>query len=163
LPSDFLEEYGMWKCKKCGERIEDSFVICWNCGTSRDGLEGHSFQKPDGAETEQAEGIMAAHPPAPSSASPYRTRQRQAQSACPKCGSRQVIPTVRVLDRDGEYTDKSLSVRLDRNPEAWIFKGSEVVELTARVCGRCGYAELYATSCAALWSAYEEQVKGLSG
>jgi hypothetical protein len=64
-----------------------------------------------------------------------------------------------VLDRDGEYRDKSLSVRLDRNPAAWIFKGSEVVELKATVCGRCGYTELYATNPAALWSAYEEQAQ----
>jgi hypothetical protein len=66
---------------------------------------------------------------------------------------------VRILDRDGQYSDKSLAVRLDRNPEAWIFKGSEVVELRASVCGRCGYAELYATNPMAIWSAYEEQAE----
>jgi hypothetical protein len=65
---------------------------------------------------------------------------------------------VHVLNQNGQYPN-SLSVRLDRNPDAWIFKGSEVVELRARVCGRCGYAELYATNAAALWSAYEEQVR----
>ena len=27
----------MWKCKKCGEEIEDSFDTCWNCGTSSEG------------------------------------------------------------------------------------------------------------------------------
>jgi len=35
----------------------------------------------------------------------------------------------------------------------------EVVELRASVCGRCGYAELYATNPMALWSAYEEQAE----
>jgi hypothetical protein len=64
---------------------------------------------------------------------------------------------VRVLDRDGDSPTKELSVRLDRNPSAWIFKGSEVVELTAKVCGRCGYTELYAADPAALWCAYQEQ------
>jgi len=27
----------MWKCKKCGEQIEDTFDACWNCGTGIDG------------------------------------------------------------------------------------------------------------------------------
>lgn len=27
----------MWKCKKCGERIEDNFEACWKCGTGKDG------------------------------------------------------------------------------------------------------------------------------
>lgn len=27
----------MWKCKVCGEKIEDDFDICWNCGTGKDG------------------------------------------------------------------------------------------------------------------------------
>jgi hypothetical protein len=26
----------MWKCKKCGEKIEDSFDKCWQCGTADD-------------------------------------------------------------------------------------------------------------------------------
>ena len=33
----------MWECKKCRERVEDSFEVCWNCGTSRDGVEDPSF------------------------------------------------------------------------------------------------------------------------
>ena len=35
----------MWECNKCHERIEDSFDACWNCGTSRDGVEDPSFRK----------------------------------------------------------------------------------------------------------------------
>ena len=27
----------MWKCKKCSEKIEDEFDICWNCGADKDG------------------------------------------------------------------------------------------------------------------------------
>ncbi|MDR3457114.1 MAG: hypothetical protein P4N60_06680 [Verrucomicrobiae bacterium] len=27
----------MWKCKKCGEQLEDSFDRCWQCGTSAGG------------------------------------------------------------------------------------------------------------------------------
>jgi Zn finger protein HypA/HybF involved in hydrogenase expression len=42
----------MWQCLKCGERHEDSFDLCWNCGTSSDGIEDASFRKADEAETE---------------------------------------------------------------------------------------------------------------
>jgi hypothetical protein len=79
------------------------------------------------------------------------------RASCPKCGSHKVIP--RVLDRDGEAFDKSLSVRIDRNPQALLFKGSEVVELRAWICGLCGFAELYVTQPALLWSAFQEQTK----
>ena len=27
----------MWKCKKCGEQIEDNFEACWQCGTEKAG------------------------------------------------------------------------------------------------------------------------------
>lgn len=28
----------MWKCKNCGEEIEDNFEICWNCSSNKDGI-----------------------------------------------------------------------------------------------------------------------------
>ena len=27
----------MWKCPQCHESLRDSFEVCWNCGTSKDG------------------------------------------------------------------------------------------------------------------------------
>lgn len=27
-----------WKCKGCGETIEETFETCWNCGTDQDGV-----------------------------------------------------------------------------------------------------------------------------
>lgn len=27
----------MWKCKKCGENVEDQFDVCWNCGSDKMG------------------------------------------------------------------------------------------------------------------------------
>lgn len=35
----------MWYCGKCRESVEDSFDVCWNCGTSKDGVEDLAFQK----------------------------------------------------------------------------------------------------------------------
>ena len=37
----------MWKCPKCQEKIEDTFTVCWNCGTSQDGTEDPNFQPTD--------------------------------------------------------------------------------------------------------------------
>lgn len=33
----------MWKCAKCGESIDDSFDVCWACGTGSDGVETPGF------------------------------------------------------------------------------------------------------------------------
>lgn len=33
----------MWRCGKCGETVESSFDVCWNCGTSKDGVEDPAF------------------------------------------------------------------------------------------------------------------------
>ena len=30
----------MWTCQKCGEEVEGSFELCWNCRTTRDGRVG---------------------------------------------------------------------------------------------------------------------------
>ncbi len=27
----------MWTCSKCGESVEDTFDVCWKCGTAWDG------------------------------------------------------------------------------------------------------------------------------
>jgi hypothetical protein len=42
----------MRQCVKCVERHEDSFDLCWNCGTSSHGIEDPSFRKEDEADTE---------------------------------------------------------------------------------------------------------------
>jgi hypothetical protein len=34
----------VWACKKCRESVEDTFEVCWNCGTSKDGVEDPSFR-----------------------------------------------------------------------------------------------------------------------
>lgn len=38
----------MWECKKCRESLEDTFDVCWKCGTSMEGIEDPSFRpEPD--------------------------------------------------------------------------------------------------------------------
>ena len=44
------------------------------------------------------------------------------QGKCPKCGSGRIMHNIRVVDRDGEYADGNLTVRVERKPDAIIFK-----------------------------------------
>ena len=37
----------MWHCPKCDEKVEESFEVCWSCGTTRDGLEDPTFLTAD--------------------------------------------------------------------------------------------------------------------
>jgi hypothetical protein len=34
-PSSETDAMKGWKCKSCGEAIEEQFTECWNCGKSR--------------------------------------------------------------------------------------------------------------------------------
>ena len=34
----------MWNCPKCGESSDDTFAVCWHCGTDRDGNEDPGFR-----------------------------------------------------------------------------------------------------------------------
>jgi hypothetical protein len=54
----------MWTCPKCREEVEDSFDVCWSCGTTIDGVEDPSFAAadesgpiPDGIGDEELEAI----------------------------------------------------------------------------------------------------------
>jgi predicted nucleic-acid-binding Zn-ribbon protein len=73
---------------------------------------------------------------------------------CIRCGSDDVIPRVRVVDRGDSDTRRDLQVEVQRRPNAVIFKRAERSNLWAQVCGACGYTELYADAPRALHAAY---------
>ena len=52
----------MWKCTKCGELVEDDFEVCWNCGTSSEGVEDPEFRRADQIPVEE----MGSDRPSPS-------------------------------------------------------------------------------------------------
>ncbi len=39
----------MWTCPKCGTKIDPSFEVCWQCGTTPDGVEDPTFVRSDEA------------------------------------------------------------------------------------------------------------------
>ena len=61
---------------------------------------------------------------------------------CPNCGSSEVIPSVRVIDRSDSGV-QALSILIAEKPQAAVFRGWRKFALSARVCGACGYTELY--------------------
>ncbi|HEX5215394.1 MAG TPA: hypothetical protein VFV98_08005 [Vicinamibacterales bacterium] len=64
--------------------------------------------------------------------------------ACPKCQSNEVVDDVRVVDRGDHHSKNDLSVTVYQKPGNLVFKGTVYSNVTARVCGNCGYIELFA-------------------
>ena len=85
------------------------------------------------------------------------------QSAtCVKCGSTDIVLNARVMDRT-QYGEYDLRVRVDADPNALLFTGTERCPLEARVCGQCGYTEFYATDPATLFAAWRRSQESLKG
>jgi hypothetical protein len=40
----------MWQCPKCQSTVDDSFEVCWSCGTTPGGIEDPNFVIADDAE-----------------------------------------------------------------------------------------------------------------
>ena len=39
----------MWDCPKCQAKVDPAFDVCWQCGTSREGVEDPAFVSADNA------------------------------------------------------------------------------------------------------------------
>lgn len=76
---------------------------------------------------------------------------------CLKCGADAMIPGVRVIERT-DSDRQPTEVGLFANPDAILFKGEVRVETVARVCGDCGFVEVYAIDPAALWDAHIDRL-----
>lgn len=81
----------------------------------------------------------------------------ETEKACARCGSSKVVPRAAVLDRGDAAMDAG-NVRLGiaRKPSAVLFKGMERVDVYARVCGDCGYVELFVDEAQKIYRAYED-------
>jgi hypothetical protein len=73
---------------------------------------------------------------------------------CARCGADEVMPRVRVAERGADDMRHDLQVEIQRRPKAMFFKRPERANLTARVCGACGYTELYVEAPDALYAAF---------
>jgi hypothetical protein len=43
----------MWQCVKCREKLDDTFDVCWSCGTSREGVKDPDFRRADDVPAEE--------------------------------------------------------------------------------------------------------------
>ena len=130
----------MWVCKKCRESVEDTFDVCWKCGTSMDGVEDLSFQ-PE-ADSRMAAGATRVGP------------EKMLDEPCSKCGSPRVIRNARLHDQ-GEHSDGVAKMVVFGKPSALIFKGREYSELVGDICCDCGKVELKCRgNLNNLWRAY---------
>jgi predicted nucleic-acid-binding Zn-ribbon protein len=68
---------------------------------------------------------------------------------CARCGSEKIIPSAYVTG----YDDNGFSLAFDEDPKNFVRK-TAVSDVTARVCGECGYAEFYAADPGKLYDAY---------
>jgi predicted nucleic-acid-binding Zn-ribbon protein len=78
-------------------------------------------------------------------------------NSCSKCKSTRIIPQARIIDRVEASTDSGASdlvIVLYDDPDALIFKGKHYGVLSARICGDCGYTELFVSNPKELLSAY---------
>src|SRR5918993_2719812 len=73
---------------------------------------------------------------------------------CRRCGSDEVMPRVRVVERAEDGVRHDLQAEVQRRPNALLFKRPERANLTAQVCSACGYTELYVEAPGVLYRAY---------
>jgi hypothetical protein len=76
--------------------------------------------------------------------------------ACSKCGSKKIIPNVSVIDYRNQMTPGELTVVVQEDPDAMIFKGTRTGRLRAWVCGECGYVDMFVGNPDELYSAYQK-------
>jgi hypothetical protein len=116
-----------WTCPQCKEHVPVSLEVCWNCGTTAEGIIDPGFVREQPADREEP--------------NPLREVDRPSGFRCSKCGSTKLIPNVKILDQ-GEGSDGKLQVEVHGHPEALLFKDRRYGILTADICGDCGDVQL---------------------
>lgn len=139
-----------WTCSQCGQSVPGGFEVCWNCGTSQDGVADPDFSK---EQTNDDDGFGAWQPPEHSVAA------KQTAYRCLKCGSSKIIPNTKILDQ-GHYSDGKLQVVVDGDPDALFFKDRLHDRLLANICGDCGHVELKVEHAEELYEHYLQSKHG---
>jgi hypothetical protein len=127
--SDAEPTTSRWVCSKCQTRVEPGFDVCWNCGTSIEGVEDPTFVVADEAEPEDEAAVGSI-------------------LTCPKCAGNMhegFLP---------DYHGSGLSTRIET--AAWVpgvpessmwtgtWVGRERHRLRAFRCEDCAFVEFYA-------------------
>jgi hypothetical protein len=52
----------MWRCPKCNENVENNLDVCWQCGTTRAGVEDETFRKESEIPLQDLDTVPALNP-----------------------------------------------------------------------------------------------------
>jgi hypothetical protein len=137
-----------WKCLQCKQDVPGGFEVCWNCGTSEDGVADPHFSK-DAESEENAESHAAWQTPELAAEPTDDSSGR----VCVRCGSAKMIPDARMLN-EGVNGEPQLVV--DANPDALLFKDRLYGRILADICGNCGHVELRAADPERLYEHYRQ-------
>ncbi|MBQ4818747.1 hypothetical protein [Aquimarina sp. MMG016] len=78
---------------------------------------------------------------------------------CTNCGSDKIIEGLNIVDNAADYMKQNLSIETIKNPNAFLFKGSNKYELKAKVCGSCGKVEMTIDNPEELWNDHKRNKK----
>ena len=73
---------------------------------------------------------------------------------CSRCGSDEIVPRARVIDRGDHNWRYDLQIEVQRRPNALLFKGAERSNVSAQLCAACGYVEFSADMPQALYATH---------
>ena len=73
---------------------------------------------------------------------------------CPRCGSGKVVPRATIIDTADHGVAMPLRAVVARDPDTLLFKERVYTDLQARICGSCGFTEIYAAQPLAFYNAY---------
>jgi len=79
--------------------------------------------------------------------------------SCAKCHSVKIIPDAMVIDRADYSVEDEFSVAVDEKPDALMFKQRIRSDVSATVCGDCGFTEFFAKEPQKLYSAYQNKLR----
>lgn len=82
-------------------------------------------------------------------------------NTCLRCGSDKIIPDVPLTDHFGDWgmSSRTTQVEVHGKPGAFIMRDTATGELSVRICGSCGHAELTATNARELWEAHQKSLE----
>lgn len=75
---------------------------------------------------------------------------------CSKCGSDKIMSDIKIVDNGHMGSKNDLSIEFHKNPDAWLFQGTQKGTLLANVCGQCGYVELSVGNPGQMWILYNQ-------
>lgn len=142
----------MWKCSKCGEDVEELFDVCWNCGTTSDGVEDPNFDKARRARqlmSSMPELELAANLESEQRESIERAWKGEARRPCPDCGS--PLGKIRLSRGSLEDTggDNAICYAAEATDRGWFHSAVPVQgEIAAFACPECGRVVLFAVASA---------------